>query len=95
MKNINYIGEHLLIGNIGHAFIVLSLVAALVSVVSYYFYSKNDTKKESIMDKINKTKNDLPKKLKKHVTDLKVEEIKDEIKSEVKSEIQKIKVEIN
>ena len=40
MKNINYIGEHLLIGNIGHAFIVLSLVAALVSVVSYYFYSK-------------------------------------------------------
>lgn len=40
MKNINYIGEHLLIGNIGHAFIVLSLVAALVSVISYYFYSK-------------------------------------------------------
>jgi cytochrome c-type biogenesis protein CcmF len=40
LKNINYIGEHLLIGNIGHAFIVLSLVAALVSVVSYYFYSK-------------------------------------------------------
>lgn len=40
MKNINYIGEHLLIGNIGHAFIVLSMVAALVSVVSYYFYSK-------------------------------------------------------
>lgn len=42
MKNINYIGEHLLIGNIGHAFIVLSLVAALVSAVSYYFYSKEE-----------------------------------------------------
>jgi cytochrome c-type biogenesis protein CcmF len=40
LKNINYIGEHLLIGNIGHAFIVLSLVAAFVSAVSYYFYSK-------------------------------------------------------
>jgi cytochrome c-type biogenesis protein CcmF len=40
LKNINYIGEHLLIGNIGHAFIVLSLVASFVSAVSYYFYSK-------------------------------------------------------
>lgn len=46
MKNINYIGEHLLIGNIGHAFIVLSLVAALVSAVSYYFYSKEELTSE-------------------------------------------------
>lgn len=39
---------------------------------------KKGKNKESIKEKINKTKNDLPKKLKKYVTDLKVEEIKDE-----------------
>lgn len=35
-----YIGEHLWLGNIGNAFVILSLVAALASVVAYYFYSK-------------------------------------------------------
>lgn len=46
MKETANIGEHLLIGNIGHGFIVLSLVAALVSAISYYFYSKEELTSE-------------------------------------------------
>lgn len=46
MKEATNIGEHLLIGNIGHGFIVLSLVAALVSAISYYFYSKEELTSE-------------------------------------------------
>ncbi len=37
-----YIGEHLWLGNIGNAFVVLSLIAALASVIAYYFYSKEE-----------------------------------------------------
>lgn len=40
------IAERLWIGQIGHAFIVLSLVAALVSAISYYFYSKEELTSE-------------------------------------------------
>ena len=40
MEKITYIGEHLWLGNIGNAFVILSLVAALASTISYYFYSK-------------------------------------------------------
>lgn len=40
MDKIAYIGEHLWAGNLGNAFIVLSLVSALVSTIAYYFYSK-------------------------------------------------------
>jgi cytochrome c-type biogenesis protein CcmF len=39
LKPVLYIGEHLWAGHLGNAFIVLSLVAALVSAISYYFYS--------------------------------------------------------
>jgi len=46
LKEATNIGEHLLIGNIGHGFIVLSLVAALVSAISYYFYSKEELTSE-------------------------------------------------
>jgi len=46
LKETANIGEHLLIGNIGHGFIVLSLVAALVSAISYYFYSKEELTSE-------------------------------------------------
>jgi len=35
-----YIGEHLWVGNVGNAFVILSLVAALLSAVGYYFHSK-------------------------------------------------------
>ena len=38
-----YIGEHLWLGNVGNAFVVLSLVAALAATVSYYFYSKEES----------------------------------------------------
>lgn len=37
-----YIGEHLWLGNIGNAFVVLSFVAALASTIAYYFYSKEE-----------------------------------------------------
>ena len=40
MEKITYIGEHLWLGNLGNAFVVLSLIAALASTISYYFYSK-------------------------------------------------------
>ncbi len=40
------IAERLWIGQIGHAFIVLSLVAALVSAFSYYLYSKEQLTSE-------------------------------------------------
>jgi cytochrome c-type biogenesis protein CcmF len=40
LEKTTYIGEHLWIGNIGNGFVILSLIAAFVSVISYYFYSK-------------------------------------------------------
>lgn len=40
MEKVSYIGEHLWVGQIGNAFIVLSLIAALVSGIGYYFYAK-------------------------------------------------------
>ena len=36
----NYVGEHLWVGQLGNAFIVLSLIAALFSGIGYYFYAK-------------------------------------------------------
>ena len=36
----NYVGEHLWLGQLGNAFIVLSLIAALFSGIGYYFYAK-------------------------------------------------------
>lgn len=36
----NYVGEHLWVGQLGNAFIVLSLVAAVFSGIGYYFYAK-------------------------------------------------------
>lgn len=37
MKEINYVGEHLLIGNLGKASVYLALAAALFSLLSYIF----------------------------------------------------------
>jgi cytochrome c-type biogenesis protein CcmF len=37
-----YIGEHLLPGQVGHFFVVLSFVAALLSAVSYFFATQKD-----------------------------------------------------
>ena len=36
----NYVGEHLWVGQLGNAFIVLSLIAALFSGIGYYFYAR-------------------------------------------------------
>lgn len=41
MENIQYIGEHLWIGNIGNAFVYLSLISAIISTIAYYFYAKD------------------------------------------------------
>jgi cytochrome c-type biogenesis protein CcmF len=41
MKEINYIGEHLWVGQLGNAFLVLSFVAALTAFVGYYLSTKN------------------------------------------------------
>jgi cytochrome c-type biogenesis protein CcmF len=46
LDKIAYIGEHLWAGNLGNAFIVLSLVSALVSTIAYYFYSKGTVESE-------------------------------------------------
>jgi len=43
MNEINYVGEHLWAGHLGNGFIVLSFIAALLSVVSYYLSFKNPT----------------------------------------------------
>lgn len=40
MEKITYIGEHLWLGNLGNAFVVLSLITALASTVAYFYYSK-------------------------------------------------------
>lgn len=40
-NTINYIGEHLLPGNIGQFFVILSFGAALLSLISYFFASNN------------------------------------------------------
>lgn len=36
----NYVGEHLWVGQLGNAFIVLALIAALFSGIGYYFYAR-------------------------------------------------------
>ncbi|MDH3649856.1 MAG: cytochrome c biogenesis protein CcsA [Saprospiraceae bacterium] len=41
MSNIEYIGEHLLPGKLGHFFVVLSFVSALLSAASYFFSTEN------------------------------------------------------
>lgn len=40
MKELNFIGEHLWVGQLGHAFIVLSFISAIVATVGYHFQSK-------------------------------------------------------
>jgi len=42
LNKTQYIGEHLWVGQLGNAFVVLSLVAALMAAVGYYFYSKEE-----------------------------------------------------
>ncbi|MES2134008.1 MAG: cytochrome c biogenesis protein CcsA [Bacteroidota bacterium] len=42
MDKITYIGEHLWVGTLGNSFVFLSLIAAMVSTVAYYFYSKEE-----------------------------------------------------
>ena len=45
--NIQYVGEHLLIGNIGNLFIVISFVAAILSAMGYYFSAQNKLPSDS------------------------------------------------
>lgn len=44
---INYVGEHLVWGQLGHFFIVLSFVGALLSALSYWFAAKNSVLQSS------------------------------------------------
>lgn len=46
MEKVSYIGEHLWVGQLGHGFVVLSLVAALVASIAYYFHSKEGIQNE-------------------------------------------------
>jgi cytochrome c-type biogenesis protein CcmF len=39
---INYIGEHIWAGNLGHAFVILAFVSSLMAAVSYFFGVKGD-----------------------------------------------------
>lgn len=41
MENIEYAGEHLWAGNLGHGFVILSFVAALLACVSFVLAAKN------------------------------------------------------
>lgn len=43
--DVNYVGEHLLPGKIGQFFVVLSFGAALLSLISYFFATKNPADK--------------------------------------------------
>ena len=47
MQHIEYIGEHLFFGKIGNAFVLLSLVFAILVIVSYYFTSKSNYQQKS------------------------------------------------
>ena len=38
-----YIGEHLWIGNIGNGFVILSLIAAILSTIAYFFFAKDNS----------------------------------------------------
>ena len=38
--NIEYVGEHLLPGQLGYFFVILAFVTALLSSVSYFFAAK-------------------------------------------------------
>lgn len=42
----NYIGEHLWVGTIGNSFVFLSLIAAILSTVAYYFHAKEQLTSE-------------------------------------------------
>jgi cytochrome c-type biogenesis protein CcmF len=53
MNEVQYIGEHLWVGNTGHFLIILSFVAALLSSFSYFFGVKNKTD-QSGWDKIGR-----------------------------------------
>lgn len=43
MDTINYIGERVLIGQLGHGFVILSFVAAFLAFISFYIANKNNT----------------------------------------------------
>ena len=38
-----YIGEHLWIGHIGNAFVILSLITAILSTIAYFFFAKDNS----------------------------------------------------
>ncbi len=42
----NYIGEHLWVGTLGNSFVFLSLIAAILSTIGYYFHSKEQLTSE-------------------------------------------------
>jgi cytochrome c-type biogenesis protein CcmF len=42
-KEINYIGENLFLGNLGYFFVVLSFGCAIFGMISYFFYSCNES----------------------------------------------------
>ena len=44
----DYIGEHLLPGQLGHFFIVLSLVASLVATITYFLAAQSKTEADAI-----------------------------------------------
>lgn len=48
MKEIQYVGEHLLPGKIGHFFIVLAFVSAILSALAYFMATRNREKSDAI-----------------------------------------------
>lgn len=54
MEQINYIGENLLPGQIGHGFIILSFVASLLAVIAYFFATQNREKDLTLSSSWNK-----------------------------------------
>lgn len=49
MQDINYIGEHLLPGRLGHFLLILAFVSAILSSVAYYFATKRREKEEEAL----------------------------------------------
>jgi cytochrome c-type biogenesis protein CcmF len=46
LDKVTYIGEHLWVGTLGNGFVFLSLIAAILSTVGYYFHSKEQLTSE-------------------------------------------------
>ncbi len=44
MENIQYVGEHLIPGQVGHALVILAFIASLVAVLSGFLYEKTESK---------------------------------------------------